>query len=125
MKITKTQLLCDYCERKSRLYNHDENFEDDGWRHTESEIICPDCQKKKDIPITEVGNRLKDVFKFKNLQKTADAAHIGKQNLTNLNAQRAGDGIKHLSLLIINLAEALPLKKRRKILSNMDFMLDS
>ena len=130
MKEIKFTLTCDYCEKKSRsckLLGDNAGAGDkwDGWEQTESETICPDCLEEKNIPKEEIGNRLREVFKFKNLKRAAIALGVSPQNLTRLNSKVAGPGVKHLAIVILALAKALPLKKRRKILSNIDFLLDS
>jgi hypothetical protein len=126
MKTVKIQLQCDYCEKRSR--NYFESDKDavtaDGWKQTSTENICPDCQSPRDIPIDEIGNRLQDVFKFKNLVKTANAFKIQPQNMTNLNNGAAGIPIRNLTIALIALVKEMPLKKRRNILKNIDFLLD-
>ena len=73
----------------------------------------------------EIGSRLKDVFKFKNLNATARALRIEPQNMTNLNNGKSSEYAEHLVLAIIELAKELPLKKRRQIINNIDFRVDT
>lgn len=126
MQTLKIQLECDYCERKSRNYLAGDKsaIEADGWQQTVTANICPNCQSSHDYSADAIGSRLKDVFKFKNLTKTADAFNIQAQNMTNLNNGAAGTPVKNLAIAVITLAKELPLKKRRKIIKNIDFLLD-
>lgn len=126
MKTLKIQLQCDYCEKKSRNYLAGDKsaIEVDGWKQTSAETICPNCQAPRDYPADESGNRLKDVFKFKNLTKTARAFSFQPQTMTNLNNGAAGAPIKNMAIALIALATELPLKKRRDIIKNIDFSLD-
>ncbi len=126
MKTLKIQLQCDYCEKKSLNYITGDKsaLEADGWKQTSAETICPNCQVPRDYPADEIGNCLTDVFKFKNLVKTAEAFNIQRQNMTNLNNGAAGTPVKNLTLALIALAKELPLKKRRKIIIYIDYILD-
>jgi hypothetical protein len=126
MKTVKIQLQCDYCEKKSRYYAEGDKpaMREDGWYLAPAETVCLDCQESRNFPAEEIGNRLKDIFKFKNLTKTAAAFNIQAQNMTNLNNGAAGIPIKNLAIAVIALADELPLKKRRNIIKNIDFLLD-
>ena len=127
MPRARIEICCDYCEKYSPsviLTKKDEILTKIGWKYTDDETICPACAKKGEYEPNKFGNRLKDVFKFKNLKATALALHVEPQNLTNLNNGKASDYAKHLVLTIIELAKELPLKKRRQIINNIDFLLD-
>lgn len=126
-KSIKFQIPCDYCEKYSpslSLAEKNKILQKLGWRDAENETICPDCAKTGEYPSDEIGNRLKDVFKFKNMRATADAFLFDRQNMTNLNNGSASGFANHLVLTIIELAKTMPLKKRREIIKNIDFSLD-
>lgn len=128
-KQFKFQIPCDYCEKYSVLVVERDKkklLEKAGWKYTDEEIICPDCLVVNDkISVNELGNRLKDIFKFKNLKATADALDIEPQNLTNLNNGKASEYAKHLVIAIIELAKTKSLKKRREIIKSIDYSLDN
>ena len=68
-----------------------------------------------------IGNKLRDLFRFKNLKDTAQAFNTSEANLNNLNSGKAGDGLCNAFRAVINFADTIPLRKRKKILANINF----
>ena len=68
-----------------------------------------------------IGNKLRDLFRFKNLKDTAAAFSTSEANLNNLNTGKAGDGISNAYRAIIAFAGGIAVQKRKKILANINF----
>jgi len=79
----------------------------------------PKPAEKKIQPL--IGNKLRDLFRFKNLKDTAQAFHTSEANLNNLNSGKAGDGLSRAYRAIIAFAEELPARKRKEVLARIDF----
>jgi len=70
-------------------------------------------------------SQITKIYGLKNDTATAKALGIAEGTANNLNSGRAGKGLQNAYKLVIAVSKELPEKKRKKILSNMSYLLDS